>query len=1793
MNSIRPIKQNSKMLYLQAKYQFEKAMKKFEDGTIKSEPKLIQVVFQAFQDFFISMGKPHMIPRYADGPPWSEDYNEMMDEIRADLELLFQEVDILGRSLYTDFNHNVMQHDILQKEYDDIVDKIRDLEIYAGFSSDGILRFGRDDFLNTSKIDFDRIVGKPLEITSGGVTLATRGEPRNVAKNAKVTIVTGNKGYNDFIIGSDSNGFPGNNTEVTVIADPLISSGQMYSFVGRENNHGNYGAVIDGNPNTWFEYEKVNLREHEKVRIAKNLGWSYQVFDNKTIEYVGEPENGVLKLHMQIVLEKEEIINQINIRMYTPPNYGAKPAIVKNILVSDGVEAPKSILDKSKKDTDYTFIFPPTKAKVISILFEQPEKYYTDIGHIYFEKKMNVQDQKEYVFDTITKQYKPKYAPRVEGPMISLEELGVKVDTGKTDVNVYYPMKTGEDSEGYSLQNMINNLMNRIDLSNVDMGVERFEGWRYCIGIRDIEILSCEYETQGEIVTQPYYFDKPLTKISLSVNETLPELFLNNPVLKYDWIQYFISIDDGATWHPITPLEHELLYEEQPPKIYTIGKVSAENETHNMYGYIESEYPVYSLRLKILFSRPEDGDYDTFAGESTEKVNAFATPTLKGYTFNVETHADELDSKESNRQVVDLSQIQKPADEDKLPDLDNDGIPDHLDPDIDNDGIPNEQDPDADGDGIPDSNVRDTDGDGIPDHLDPDDDNDGIPDDIDLDDDNDGIPDTDDPDHPDYNNEPEDKLKVTISNSASSWCADQDLIIRGNASGPNTINMIELYLNGQLFATEAGGNKNIDFTFSIPYSNFAPNTSLTIIAKAYDYQDVAVATKMIQIIDCTGLPDDQKPKDDTGQTSDQLKVSIENKITELCKCHELVISGVIMSPNPIQEQKLLINGTVIDPNNLGEPPTDNPCETDLSAPDSSNTNAISSNEIAFNWVIPYWKLHELGIEVGSLVEVKVVGFDGVVTGEDVFSFTVVDCQDNTPKPINNCYVVQTIIVEYYHEENNRLETIEIGADMLPFEFNNGEGTWVTVGWNNEFKGVTVMVTGGYNQSGASVQINAIGVRYMDLYGESKVKWAYAIYEESEGNRNTELMLGDPASKDPSGWLQDITNGNYSTAPSLGGINDYVSVVFDNDWVDHTCGLDQIFNPADHMQDPNPPVDPSKEKVRNCKLIKKITFQYYNDAKKEMGVYQISLDDSYKSLYTIETLNGTCEILVGWYNLFNGVLINMKTATGENNLLLTALGVVYEDEYGDLRTEWMESVKYKTFTVKNTNLMLGAPKQIDECTWIEEVNTGNYANAPVLGRQGATLVGLVKDEVRNNVCQILIPVDNHPDMPPLDTEPPTITLNPIQSPYCYQHLSSGNKLTVSGSVSDNNQIEKWEVYIDGTLVASGTQTSIQADVPITLPPKDPKLDIYPDKTVTITVKAKDIFQNESSQNITVTLKDCTSYAYTQGNITVEAEILYEINSNINLGNFMSEWIQWNQDPNQPGSWTTVNNAGRMELTNQVNQGTHSGWYNKNHLQYSDYKIQVTLQSRGSDDDMMGLFFRVNENASGQVVGFYSVEFDGLPGSHVNGPGFRILKWSYNGSWTKTVLAANTSWAWTMSQYKVYRITVSVLENKISAKLEVDPNTGGSSTAPSGPFTFTEIGTLYAEDNTYTHGAWGPITASNPYTFFWDLSMSEVKSITVSDDANLQQVIWGEGLLKPSTSVSVVNVPLTNNINSYFQQHINNTIANKGINPSSVIDVKYLIVSDTVPEDVYFEPYAVHSKQTYDDNAIIYAKDVTVN
>ncbi|MED3627872.1 hypothetical protein P4478_12475 [Bacillus subtilis] len=1445
------VKNNSEMLYTQARQLFEKAKTKFDNGTIKSEPLLIQSVFNAFQEFFVSIGQPNFTPRYAPeyGPPWSDDYNQMMEEILKDLELLFHEVDILGQSIYTDFNHNMVQHEILKKQYEQVLNRMNDLEVFAGRNETG-LEFGRDNFLNKDKIDYSRISGEPLEIVDGAVTLPQINRV-NVAKDATATIVIGNRQENKFIIGTESNGFPGNNTEIhSVTDDVLTSKNYTPTFIGEENNHCDYSAVLDGSPNTWFEYEKVNVKDHDKMKVAKNLGWDYQVYENQTIRWAEDPDDGVLKLHIQITLPEEKVINQINCNMYTPPNYGAKTAIVKNILVSDGKEIPKSIMPVDKSDDQYSFHFSPVKAKIISVLFEQSNKYITDIGHIFYEQKMQVEDESEYAMDAATKKY--KYAPRVEGPDIMLEDLGINVKVNNTSVDASYPALEANGQNTLSIGETINRLTNNVDMETVEMGVEKFEGFRWCIGIRDIEIYSSEYAEEGELVTHPFYFENPIDKLSLDVNESIPESFVSNDAMKYDWLTYFVSIDDGATWNPITPLKQQIVSKDQPPKIYTVRTVETSDQVlDSKEAYIESEYPVYSMRLKIVGKRPTEEAVQTFSvmsnsSNDNKQVKAEkASPVISNYVFNIKTKVDAHNSEEGELTLnTSANTGEKPkTDIGKIPDREED-------------------------------HQNDT-----------------------------------------------DSISVEIINKKTEWCMDDNLIVKGRAKTTRRLEKVEIYLGSELVETTTVDGEYADFSFTIPEYYYEEISTITVVVRAYDDHNAAVDTDVINIIECKDIPAEDRPVD---KILESFQIIVDQKPSEICECDTLTFYGSVQGPSAIESLIVEINGFSVDVNDLGEAPENDPCGKTIASATGSETDDIiddvvetqsitdeqllqiedfgewldafekredcgcrskrrkeqfnsfssfqaeaaplqimSFNEEDFIVNIPYWKLKELGADIGQTINITLTAYNASkekVT--NAFSITVKDCEkpdhDEFGNPrVRECLLLESVIVYYYDRKQATIESITVPANALPYQYiDNGIGTGATVGWSAAFNGPIIMVTKGFDYSGYAFQIHAVGVNYLDEYNQPFTSWTTTIAETSEGVQNTDLMIGHPNRKE--NWTKQILEGDYSSSPSLKGLNDYVTFIADDDQENEICEVEMEFSPSDNRVLEEDILD--LPDIYDCNLISDLIIQVFNDITQELSEYTVNLKDLAKDIITVNTLSGEVVMLVGWSNYFNGITLKVIDGEGSKNAFVTAVGLVYRSKTNVSKTLWVDEVRYQTKGVNNVDFIFDGLKVIEDLYWLEDGEI-DYDAISYLGSKGDMIAFSIPNEISDSICQASTNIDSELGLD-VNNPPDKAVLNFIDAPQklCIDVESNEQETTYIDAIASYEfGLKEIEYSISANnIIISGPYTEEVDSNDYVFNYEIDLTRLEAGDTVVLTAKAKTIYGVETTKQIEYIAERCNDW-----------------------------------------------------------------------------------------------------------------------------------------------------------------------------------------------------------------------------------------------------------------------------------------------------------------------------------------------
>ena len=967
------IENRSKLLYEKAKVQYEKARKAFQDQTIKSEPNLIKEVFQAFESFFESADKPNMIPRYAfeEGPPLSKDYHQMMDEIEQDLAVLFQEIEILGKALSDDFSHHTIQKSSLTHQYQKVLDKLKDAELYMEFNQKDQLEVGRDDFLLSEKIDYEQISGVPLTIGDGALMLP-QSSRTNIAQKAEVTIIPGNKKEGNILLGSDSNGFPGNHTEIHTTTEDLLSQ-QSYSpmFIGEKDSHENYAVVLDGKPNTWFEYEKVNIREHDRMRVAKNLGWHYQVYEDQSINWAEDPDDGVLRLHMKLTLDKEYTINEINVNMFTPAHYDAKTAKIKDIRIADSYHPPVSIIDQCQTKDGYHFYFSPRKAKTVSILFEQTHKYFTDIGHIYYEKKKKMADQAKYAMEVAKKEER---GVRTKGPLITLEDLGLDVHASDNQIEVLYPSKKREDSQTKNMGAILENLNRNLQNDYIDMNIESFEGWRWCIGIRDIEIYSCTFEEKGELVTKPFYFNQPLERISLDVKELFPDEWIKNSVRKYDYIKYFISIDDGGTWHPITPIHHQQLSKNQPPKRYIIQQIeSSKQQLPEKEGYLESPYPVYSIRLKIVATRPEQNDIQLMSEDTEETINEYQSPMVHTYAIKAKVKGVIEDSQKSSRMLyLEENPEIGPTDP---------GSP--SSPIHDNPIIPEDDDQNNDQDNTGDKgDSEDEDGSESCDPTDP-------------------FGECYDPTLPEIPEYPE-HITTWIFNKKSRQIINvckEIITIEGKVKGPQPIKLVELFINEQFIKSQLVSNKtndyNYTFTLDLTKDDYQIGDTFTVKVKGSDATDFDTDTVDLHIHDCDGSNDgssdtgDEDANDDTSQK--RIINNITNKTEIACLKKDISIAGYVDSTYELSHVVLFLQ---IGLNGI---------------PIKLEEKTLQWSQDAYHFDISWETLEAKGIQEGTSIILQTKAFDkkgNTDTDEDLRVFKDCSTIDNPPSTDEETLKVQ-------------------------------------------------------------------------------------------------------------------------------------------------------------------------------------------------------------------------------------------------------------------------------------------------------------------------------------------------------------------------------------------------------------------------------------------------------------------------------------------------------------------------------------------------------------------------------------------------------------------------------------------------------------------------------------------------------------------------------------------------------------------------------------------------------------------
>lgn len=507
----------------------------------------------------------------------SSKMDDVTTKIVSDIDIIHDEIARVNAELSESYNANQDYRTGIKNKISYLGTIISDVNIMLEETQEDSIVF-KDSLSNYSFVDSSFSNGVQATIaTSEGIAFLSISSDNNLSNQIHKIKVNGN-------------GEVGNlhNIKKISVGPELNNDFDVYAkFKSDENKYDDPISIIDNEPSTWMEYQKLGLIDD--IKNTYRISWAE-----------AEPIKDELLLRVDIELKREQSINWINITPYIPlksksnirlysvkvstdgSNYSSvykdMPIIDKEISIvpqSYSMENVFSNDSSGKAISQGALSFPDIKAKYIEVVLKQTKPYDELLGTYWYYKTLGNKNQVKEVMSESTV---PSFVK--EGPP------GI------------YKITEGE---------------------SIVKKLAVFEGWRYCIGLRGIDIQKRRFSNTSEIITKKFETPKPIKQILLYSNEIIPNEFLEKGLAnRNEWIKYYISIND-SDWHRISPMHHNNIGElglsssEESFKIYEINSTdSLEQRIASINkGYLTSNNPVTFIRMKIIFSRPSDLVYLT------------------------------------------------------------------------------------------------------------------------------------------------------------------------------------------------------------------------------------------------------------------------------------------------------------------------------------------------------------------------------------------------------------------------------------------------------------------------------------------------------------------------------------------------------------------------------------------------------------------------------------------------------------------------------------------------------------------------------------------------------------------------------------------------------------------------------------------------------------------------------------------------------------------------------------------------------------------------------------------------------------------------------------------------------------------------------------------------------------------------------------------------------------------------------------------------------------------------------
>jgi len=574
----------SQMLEQQRAYILEKAKQRV--GEAATETEVSQLADEMLHRYYNHIGHPLFQARkvvYGE-LPFIEDYYENNQEMEKDLEILFAELNIIATYLVDYYNYSNSEKESILTSIRDLNSSVSDLQMLSEEATANTI-FIKESFMNYDSVDYDlsETGNQAMLHTEEGILTLRRTGSVNHSLKSKVKHIQGN-------------GSAGTYHLVRRIQSD--SEYDNYAYVSSQTPNDEPNVVIDGSVDSVFEYQMVNVSDDFK---KENKYYDF--------EWANGKQNGnALRLRIVIKLDKEQDINWINVKPYHSPNspgtfnvYSIRTSLdgfeyvglmnKEDYIINQSINStPQSyrledLFDGSEDFNESKFAgqglwsFPSRKARYVEFVFDQPISYKELLGQERFFKR---------------------------------KEGGNWIQIPRQEIPAQYVDKE------YGVQKIKNEELKK-ELAVV-------EGWRYSLGIAEIQIMSFQFTKQSEYISKLYSVKDGISKVSLYVNEKVPTEYKESVSETNDFIQYFVSFND-IDWHRISPAHHQPVTDNFPPKIISINTNETDlDEVIQLHkSNINLNETPNQIRLKIVLKRPDDKDFTN------------TTPIVEDYAIKIQT----------------------------------------------------------------------------------------------------------------------------------------------------------------------------------------------------------------------------------------------------------------------------------------------------------------------------------------------------------------------------------------------------------------------------------------------------------------------------------------------------------------------------------------------------------------------------------------------------------------------------------------------------------------------------------------------------------------------------------------------------------------------------------------------------------------------------------------------------------------------------------------------------------------------------------------------------------------------------------------------------------------------------------------------------------------------------------------------------------------------------------------------------------------------------------------------------